>query len=142
MCKMHFEIHREPQSHAELTVHAQTHSQPESISVHNAHSLDELTSAVTSIGTAHTLIYHRHFLPPHLCVWVWVCVWIIWLDTNPNLRKRAERKKEEEEEALVREGGQYLPQSWWIVALELKLNVALFLLPSSDMRPPRKPLSK
>lgn len=65
MCEMHSEIHREPQSHTELTVHAQTHSQPESISVHNAHSRDELTSVVTSIDTTHTYL-SQAFLPPQL----------------------------------------------------------------------------
>lgn len=70
--KMHSEIHGEPQSHTELTVHAQTHSQPEPISVHNVHSLDELTSVVTSIDTAHSLIYHTLFL---VCAREWVCVW-------------------------------------------------------------------
>lgn len=59
---MNSKIHKEPQLHAELTVHAQTHSQPESISVHDAHSLDELTSVVTSIGTAYALICDRLFL--------------------------------------------------------------------------------
>lgn len=59
MCKLQIKIHREPQPHAGLTVHAQTHSQPESISVHNAHSLDELTSVVTGVDDVHTLNYQK-----------------------------------------------------------------------------------
>lgn len=94
MCKRHSVIHREPQLLAELTVHAQTHSQPESINVHHAHSLDELTSVVTSIDTLQTLIYH------HLSITLLlVCV--------------RERKKEVVE-ALSRKGrkvDKYLPQS-------------------------------
>ena len=51
---MHCEVHRQLQPHTEPTVHAQTHAQPESISVNNAHGLDELTSVFTSIDTTHT----------------------------------------------------------------------------------------
>lgn len=46
VCKKHFVNHK---LLTELTVHAETHSQPESLSVHKAHSLDELTSVVSSI---------------------------------------------------------------------------------------------
>lgn len=42
-------MHRKPQY---LAVLVEIHSQPQSISVHNAHSLDELASPVASIDTA------------------------------------------------------------------------------------------
>lgn len=83
MCSK-YRLFAEPSSHTETTAQAQTHSQPESISVHNAHSLDELTSLVTSIDTGHTLIYH--ILPSYLCVVVGGCC----------LFCKKERKKEVE----------------------------------------------
>ena len=61
---MQCEAHRQLQPHTEPTVHAQTHAQPESISVNNARGLDELTSVVTSIDIAHTHTHthkHTHF---------------------------------------------------------------------------------
>lgn len=56
ICKMFFDIHKELQLHAEPTVHLQMHSQPESISVFRAHSLNELTTVKASIKLTHMLI--------------------------------------------------------------------------------------
>lgn len=76
MCSK-YRLFAELSSHTETTAQAQTHSQPESISVHNAHSLDELTSLVTNIDTGHTLIYH--ILPSYLCAVVLGGGWVLFV---------------------------------------------------------------
>lgn len=60
-------MHRKPQY---LAVLVEIHSQPQSISVHNAHSLDELASPVASIDTADNNLSRAFSCTQDRGVWV------------------------------------------------------------------------
>lgn len=60
-------MHRKPQY---LAVLVEIHSQPQSISVHNAHSLDELALPVASIDTADNNLSQAFSCTQDRGVWV------------------------------------------------------------------------